>query len=419
MSQLQVKPIIFATLIFLFGSVVGYKMQTIGGWKQFSQSPTSLFKVVKTEQPAEFKQVDFSQFWDVWTLLQKNYLDQDKLKQDKMVYGAIKGMTSSLGDPYTYFLEPTEQKRTEEDLGGSFFGVGIQLGYIDQVLAVSTPIKGSPAERAGIKAKDLILKVKDEKTGKEEDTSGWTLPEAVDKIRGEKGTSVTLTMYRKDDKDKPEPFPVTLVRDEIVVPSVEVKMIDKDNKKIAHITLTRFGDRTETELNEVIRQITTSTPKVNGIVLDMRNNPGGYLNGAVEVAGEFMNRGTLVVTQKGTYAEEPYTTKGNARLQAYPIVVLVNGGSASAAEIVAGALRDQKQAELVGEKTFGKGTVQDALKLDNGAGLHVTIARWIMPKGDWINEKGIPVNVEVKDDSKTADVDEQFDKAVEELLKKI
>ena len=409
-----VRKAIFAILLLILGGMIGYQ---IGGGK-FQTTLSEVkekvrqVKLTKTEQPSDFSEVQFAQFWQVWRVLEENYLDPDKIQNDKMVYGAIQGMTSSLGDPYTVYLPPQEQKRSEEDLQGSFFGVGIQLGYVDNVLAVMSPLKGTPAEEAGVKAKDLIIHVKDEKIDK--DTQGWSLSEAVDNIRGEKGTKVTLTLLRRDEK--PEPFTVTLERKEILVPSAEVKFIDQNGKKLAHIQLSRFGERTTAELNGVIAQIAAQSPKVSGIILDMRNNPGGLLDGAVSVSSEFIKNG-VVVTQKGKTTSKDYLANGSGRLADYPVIVVVNGGSASAAEIVAGAIRDRRDAELVGEKTFGKGTVQDAMRLDNGAGLHVTIARWLLPKGSWIHETGIPVTIEVKDDPKTTDVDEVIVKAAQDLTK--
>jgi carboxyl-terminal processing protease len=406
--------IIFGVLLLILGGVVGYRVHEVTGGN-IRQSLTQ-FRLQNTAQPTAYKDVDFHLFWQVWQILDQNYLDPDKLKADQMVYGAIKGMTSSLGDPYTMFLPPVEQKRTEEDLQGSFFGVGIQLGYIDNVVAVTAPLKGSPAEKAGIKAKDLILHVKDDGKKIDKDTQNWSLSEAVDAIRGERGTSVTLTIFRKDDADHKDPFPVTLQRDEIIVPSVEMKFIEKDGKKFADISLSRFGERTDAELDQIIKSIQQQSPKTNGIILDLRNNPGGFLDGAITVASEFV-KGGKIVTQQGKLTNKDYFAQGGGRLADYPLEVVVNGGSASASEIVAGALRDRRQAELVGEKTFGKGTVQDAMQLEGGAGLHVTIARWLLPNGDWIHEHGIPANIEVKDDPKT-DNDEVIDKAVEQLLKK-
>lgn len=410
-----VKQIIIAILLVALGGVIGFKIrgnEHIPGLSPLLNK-AGLAKVENIDQPDQYKNVDFGQFWDVWKILEQNYLEPEKVVPSEMVNGAIQGMTASLGDPYTMFLPPDDQKRSEEDLSGAFYGVGIQLGYLDSTLAVETPLKGSPAEKAGVKAKDYIIHVKDDKI--DSDTQGWSLSEAVDKIRGEKGTKVTLTLIRRDEK--PDPFEVTLVRDEIVVPSAEVKYVDlAGGKKAAVITLTRFGERTDSELNSAIQDIQKQDPKIAGIILDMRNNPGGFLDGAVDVSSEFIRDG-VIVTQKGRSTSRDYLAKGNARLAEYPVEVVVNGGSASAAEIVAGALRDRRGAKLIGEKTFGKGTVQDALRLPNGAGLHVTIAKWILPKGDWIQTTGIPVNIEVKDDDKTPDVDEVILRAQEELLK--
>ena len=410
----QAKQIIISLLLIALGGVVGYKLgdgQHVLGFSPLLDK-TGLVKLQNTDQPDQYKNVDFKQFWDVWQILERNYLDPEKVIPNEMVNGAIEGMASSLGDPYTMFLPPDDQKRAEEDLSGSFFGVGIQLGYVDNILAVETPLKGSPAEKAGLKAKDYIIHIKDGKT--DIDTQGMSLSEAVDKIRGERGTQVTLTIIRRSEK--PEPFMVTLTRDEIIVPSAEFKYVDLPNgKKAALITISRFGERTDAEMNTAIQEIQKENPKVSGIILDMRNNPGGFLDGAVTVSSEFIKDG-VIVTQKGRDSSRDYLAKGNARLAEYPVEVIVNGGSASAAEIVAGALRDRRDAKLIGEKTFGKGTVQDALRLPSGAGLHVTIAKWILPKGDWIQATGIPVNVEVKDDEKTPE-DEVLLKAQEELVK--
>ncbi len=405
--------IIFGVLILVLGTVIGYRVREKGTFASVLSQPQQLLKLSGTEQPAEFKSVDFQEFWKVWTILEQNYVDPSKIQSDQMVYGAIKGMTASLGDPYTMFLPPTDQKRSAEDLQGSFFGVGIELGYIDNTLAVQSPLPDSPAAKAGIQAKDLILRVKDDKI--DTDTTGWSLAQAVDKIRGDKGSKVTLTLFRKDYNNN-QPFPVTLERGEIVVPSAKIAYETKDGKKVAHITLSRFGERTNSEMDGIIADISSQNPKVSGIILDMRNNPGGFLDGAVSVSSEFIKSGNIV-TQKGKLTSKEYPSLGTGRLANYPVVVVVNGGSASAAEITAGALRDDKGAELIGEKTFGKGSVQDAMQLPDGAGLHVTIAKWLLPKGDWISGTGIPVNVEVKDDPNTPN-DEVILKAVDEVLKK-
>lgn len=354
----------------------------------------------------EPKKVDLSLFWDVWQRLEEHYLDKSALNPEKMVYGAIKGMTQSLGDSYTVFLEPSENKRAKEDLDGSFEGVGIQLGYKDKRLAVIAPLKGTPAERAGVKAGDLILRIVDKKKDVDRETTGISLPEAVNLIRGPQGQPVTLTLQSVGEEKSHE---IEIRRATIIVPSVEVEFTEEG---IAHLKLMRFGERTNTEWQRAVRKINGS--ECAGIVLDVRNNPGGYLNGAVFVASEFLGSG-VVVKQEGKEGTKTYSVNRRGELLTYPLSILVNKGSASASEIVAGSLRDRGRAKIVGEKTFGKGTVQEAQELPGGAGLHITTARWLLPSGDWIGEEGIEPDFVVKLDEER-EGDEQLEKAIEILL---
>jgi carboxyl-terminal processing protease len=363
--------------------------------------------------PAE-QNVDFDVFWEVWALLERDYLNPEDLKAEEMVNGAVRGMTAALGDPYTIYLPPDDNKRSGQDLNGSFYGVGIELGYIDQTLAVVAPLDGTPAAEAGLEAGDLILHVKDENKGIDEDTNNWSLVEAVENIRGKKGMPITFTIFREG---RDETFEVTVYRDEIVVETVELHFEEFEEKRIAVLRVSRFGGRTEQEWNEAVDQILNSTPKVAGIVLDLRNNPGGYFDGAIDIASDFIEN-DVVVTQKGKYTEQAYRAQGKARLRNYPLVVLVNKGSASASEIVAGALRDDLNVPLIGEQTFGKGTVQDRREVSNGGGVHITVGRWLLPKGDWIHDEGIPVDIEVKQDRET-EVDEVLQTALEELGQRI
>lgn len=399
-------------LLLVLGSVIGFNYgQKNPGAFSFSQLSSIL---TNTAQPAERETVDFATFWEVWSLLERDYLEPEKIVPKTMVNGAISGMASALGDPYTTYLPPVENQRRGEDLAGSFYGVGIELGFIDGTLAVVAPLKNTPADKAGVEAGDLILHVKDESKDVDSDTAGWSLNEAVNTIRGKRGTNVVLTLLRKDaEGNNREPFEVTIARDEIVVESVDLTFVEHAGKRVAHLKLSSFGDRTEGEWNQAVVEILAQQPKVAGVILDMRNNPGGYFDGAIMVASEFFAKG-LVVSQKGKFSSQDFNATGRARLSGFPVEVLVNRGSASASEIVAGALRDQKGAKLIGEKTFGKGTVQDRHELDNGGGLHVTIARWLLPKGEWIHDTGIPVNVEVHNDPET-EQDEVLLKAIEEL----
>ncbi len=380
------------------------------GGQSINQTTTELAKLVNSEQPQDKADVDFGAFWEVWSILQRDYLKQENLDTEKMVHGAIGGMTASLGDPYTMYLPPVENERSGQDLAGAFFGVGIELGYKDGVLAVIAPLPDTPADAGDVEAGDLIIKVADDEKDLSEDTAGWSLEQAVEAIRGPKGSTVTLTMVREG---KNEPFEVPLQRGEIVVKSAELDFVESNGKRVAHIQLSRFGERTNGEWDNIVSEVLKEKGSIAGIVLDMRNNPGGFFDGAIAIASEFIDGGTVVI-QKGKYNEQAFPTRGKARLKGIPIEVLVNKGSASASEIVAGALRDRLDAKLVGEQTFGKGTVQDRQALSNGAGLHVTVAQWMLPEGEWIHETGIPVDVEVKQDPET-EADEQLLKAIEVL----
>ena len=398
-------------LILILGVVVGYRY----GQAQFETGKVPLSQIIGTQAPEERQNVDFSTFWEVWSYLDQTYLNHEDLDAREMVNGAISGMTAAIGDPYTAYLPPKQNQRSSEDLAGAFYGVGIELGYIDETLAVMAPLSGTPADKAGVQAGDLILHVKDDNKDLDEDTTGWSLNEAVEKIRGQKNTHITLTLLRKDDQSDEygQPFEVDITRDEIVVKSVKLEFVEHDGKRVAHLRVFKFGERTPKEFDQAVEQILAQGYQLDGILLDLRNNAGGFFDGAIDLASEFIEDG-VVVSQKGKFTKRDFSAKGKARLANFPLLVLVNRGSASASEIVAGALRDQLDVKLIGENTFGKGTVQDRRVLSNGGGLHITIARWLLPKGDWINETGIPVSVEVKDDRET-EQDEVLLRAIEEL----
>lgn len=352
---------------------------------------------------------DFGKFWEVWKRLEKSYVDPKALDYKKMTWGSMQGLAQSLGDPYTQYLPPDANKQANEDLSGSFYGVGIELGYKDNTLAVVAPLKGTPADLAGVQAGDLILNIKDEAKKLDLNTSGMSLTDAVTHIRGEKGTAVILKLYRTG---KPEPFDVSINRGEIVVPTVELSYEEKNGKKIAHLELHRFGGRTDKEWDEKVAEIVKSG--ASGVILDLRNNPGGYLDGAVYVSGEFLTDG-VVVKQEGRSSTETYNVDRKGSLTKIPLVVLVNKGSASASEITAGAIQDHLRAKIVGETTFGKGTVQEVQELADGSSLHVTIAKWILPSGRWIGKEGVKPDVEAKDNLDTKDVDEAVQKALEQF----
>lgn len=407
-------------LIFLGFGIVGLGIGYRLGLQNFQMRLSGLKPEISISRqlPAGKEKIDFKMFWEVWDRLASGYLGRKEIEQGKMVYGAISGMVSSLGDPYTVFLPPQDNKQSKEDLNGAFEGVGIQLGYKDDRLAVIAPLVGSPAERMGVKAGDIITKIVDEGKKLEKDTTGVSLPEAVTLIRGPKGTNVKLTFEREGVK---EPIVIELPRETIVVKSVELKFVEKDGKKVAHLKLTRFGERTGNEWEETIKQITNykiQNTNFSGVILDVRNNPGGFLSGSVFIASEFLSKGVVVQQDNGNGdGKETYSVNRQGSLLNVPLVILVNKGSASASEIVAGALQELKRGKLVGENTFGKGTIQEAQDLSGGAGLHITIARWLLPSGKSIDKEGVKPDYEVKMDEKDETKDPQLDKAIELLTK--
>ena len=397
---------VLSFIIFLFGS--GYKLgEYRANQKKIERSN---YNIINVDNKAAEKNIDFSLFWETWDKVEQKFIDKKKLDPKKMFYGAIKGMVASLDDPYTFFLTPDENKQSKDDLGGRFEGIGAQLGMKDNRVIVVAPLKNSPAEKAGVKAGDFINKV-DGNSTKE-----WSLTYAVSKIRGPKGTKVKLTLEREGKE-----LEITITRDQINVPSVELSY----EKNIAILKLNQFGENTVDEWNKAIFEIKNKWLKkeVKGMVLDLRDNPGGYLEGSVYLASEFLPMGKVVVRQESTDSmNKDYKVIRQGELLDIPLVVLINKGSASASEILAGALRDYKRAKIIGEKSFGKGSVQEAVDLKEGAGLHVTVAKWILPGGDWINSKGIDPEIKVENQIKegntpTRSDDRQLDKALEILLK--
>lgn len=425
----QIRSFIIGLSLLLLAGVAGYRI----GQGRISLVPageSSSQIRIDRRVPADKQGLDFNLFWEVWDKVEETYLERKNIDQRKMVLGAISGMVASLGDPYTVFLPPSENKDAKDDLRGDFEGVGIQIGYNkEQKLAVMAPLSGTPAEAAGLKAGDLILRIVDTAQKIDQDTTGIALPEAVKLIRGPKGSLVKLTIQREGLE---KPFEVSLERSTIVVKSVEVKFVrsagvspDKKEKVVAVLRLSRFGERTDEEWQEAIDNIQkeiASSQNFAGVILDLRNNPGGFLQGAIFIGSEFLSSGAVVLQDKGIDGKETFSVNRQGQLLREPLVVLINGGSASASEIVAGALQEVKRAKLVGEKTFGKGTVQEAQDLPGGAGLHITVARWLLPSGKSIDKEGVKPDFEVKMDEKDLPADQadqtkdpQLQKAIELL----
>lgn len=343
----------------LFGVLIGK------GWERTGHA-TETYEELRT-------------FSEVLTQVQKNYVDDTKVKD--LVQGAIRGMLSTL-DPHSAYMTPEMYKEMQVETKGEFGGVGIQIGVKENRLAVIAPIDGTPAQRAGIKAGDYITKVNDEST------KDLSLMDAVQKMRGPKGTKVNLTIQRDGTADA---LQFTLVRDTIKIESVKSKVLDN----IGYVKLTQFQEATGRDLGRVLKQF--KEQKVQSTILDLRNNPGGLLTAAVEVSEQFLPNGKLVVYTKGRESKkDEWFAKGRDQMDDSPMIILVNEGSASASEIVAGALQDYGRAVIVGTTSFGKGSVQTILPLGDGSGLRLTTAKYYTPKGRSIQSTGITPDIVIK-----------------------
>lgn len=377
------------------------------GRRGFVYEPKEFKIINQNQQP---KVVDYQLLWDTLKIVQNKFIDKTPTP-DKVLYGAVKGAVSAFGDPYTSFFEPQELENFKIDLSGSFEGIGAEIGKRDGSLVIVSPLDDSPAQRGGLLAKDVILEVNGEAA------TDWSVEEAVSKIRGKKGTKVTLTIFREG---RLQPFEVTIVRDKIEIKSVrwEYKSVKAggQEKTVAIIRVTRFGEDTVGLFEKAVNEILTR--KVDGVVLDLRNNPGGFLQTAVDLASNWLSLGTVVVTEERSQTEPVvYKAVGSARLSSIKTVVLINGGSASASEILAGALQDYKVAKLIGEKSFGKGSVQELIDVRDNAAVKVTVARWVTPSGKNLDKEGLHPDIEIKltEDDLKNNKDPQMDKALEEL----
>lgn len=400
---------------FLLGLTVGYNQarQDTLSW----YGPTGSGSIVGENIPgrsASAPKIDLRLLWESLEKVEAMYIDPSKINYQSMAYGAVRGMIATLDDPYTSFMNPQESEAFNDVLSGDLEGIGAELAERDGHLVVVAPLKGSPAEKAGLMPADILYKID------AESTANLTLTEAVSKIRGKPGTKVVLTIIRGDET---KPLDIAIERQAIKVPSVELKMLDGN---YAHIIVSQFGSETTKEFGKVVNQLLIKKPK--GVIVDLRNNGGGYLSAATELGSEFIGNGIITIIKKrlsdGSWNEEVQRATGNARLETIPLVVLVNEGSASASEIFAGAMHDHARAKLVGTKTFGKGTVQDLISLSDGSTLRITTAQWLTPNGVNIHKVGIMPDVVIEldpakkeKDGKLKDL--QLDKAVEVLKSEI
>lgn len=359
---------------------------------------------LNSEAPeGEIQDVDFSLFWDTWKLIKENYVDKDKVTEKKMFYGALHGLVSSVEDPYTVFMDPKIAQEFADDMAGTFEGIGAEIGIKNDILTIVAPLPGMPAEKAGLQAGDKVLAINGTST------MGISVDEAVNKIRGPKGTEVVLTIVREGMDDTKD---IKVIRDAIIVKSVKTEMREDG---IFVISVSNFNNDTENLFNGAVQEALRLKPK--GIVLDLRNNPGGYLDTAIEVSSEWIEKGVIVAEKNGDGTSREDVSRGRARLKDFKTVVLVNKGSASASEIVAGALQDHEKAKIIGEQTFGKGSVQTLRDLRDGSSVKITVAKWLTPKGRSINDEGIKPDEDIKLTAEDfeADRDPQMDRALEIL----
>ncbi|MBZ1356598.1 MAG: S41 family peptidase [Candidatus Nealsonbacteria bacterium] len=377
-------------IIFIFG------IYALGAFSGYLLSQNNIIQ--RYQQP---EGADFTIFWEAYNTLKDNYVFPDKINHQDIVYGAIAGMTNALSDPHTSFFTPDDTKRFLENTDGRFEGVGMEVDIRDNQFQVVAPLKGTPADKAGMMAGDKILKI----DGVE--TDGLSVEEAIGMIRGPRGTKVVLTVLRSEwDKSRE----VEIIRDTIVSPSLEWELLEGN---IAHISFYHFHRNTDSNFRDIALDLINSPAK--GLILDLRNNSGGYLDVSQNIGGWFLNRGDVFVIEDDGRVMHEFRSKGNGSLSHYPLVVIMNQGSASASEILAGAVRYHNNALIVGETSFGKGSIQKLKKLRDGSSIKITIANWLTPNGYTITKKGLTPDYEVEMtiEDYEAGRDPQLDKAIE------
>lgn len=357
----------------------------------------------QTATPGDLQTI-FKPFWEAWNVVHQQYVDQP-VDDQKLMQGAIRGMMDSLGDKQTFYMEPQLYQSETSSLQGQYEGIGAYVDTQEDFLTIVSPIQGSPADKAGLKPGDKVIAIDGQ------DMTGVAPEQARLKVLGPDGSKVTLTISRKGE---PKPLEFTITRAKIVIHSAEGKMLDNG---IAYIDINTFGEQTAQELRDTLDQLLKQNPK--GIIIDLRNNPGGYLNTAVDVASEFIDKGVVLYEQYGDGHRDTHKVNGNGRATDIPLVVMINEGSASASEILAGALQDYGRAKLVGVRSYGKGSVQNWVPLSNNEGAaRVTIAKWLTPKERAIDHVGLmpDVYVPMTPEDFQAGKDPQLDAALQTML---
>lgn len=391
--------------LIIIGGVLG-----LGVYMGYSHRP-EIDKIVSVinKTPQVETTADFSSFWKVWNTLNEKSIYAKKVGDQDRVWGAISGLASSLGDPYTVFFPPKENKSFSEEILGSFEGIGAEIGIKDKILTVIAPLKNTPAWNSGIKAGDKIIKIDDIIT------NNMTTEKAIDLIRGPKGTTVTLTVLRGEEEKTRE---IVVTREKIQIPTIDTELREDG---IFVIKFYSFSENSVSLFRDALVKFIDS--KSSKLILDLRGNPGGYLDSAVNIGSWFIDEGKVILSEdSGDGSKIKIYRSHGPRLfnDKLSFVVLVDGGSASASEILAGALREHGIATLVGEKTFGKGSVQELVKITDDTSLKITVANWLTPNGVSISLNGLDPDIEILLTQKDYDAkkDPQMDKAVEILLKK-
>lgn len=395
--------VLISVFVFLFGILVGGALDplkiVVNQWASKVQTATN------------FAGRDFTLYWDTYNKLKETYVDESKMTDDELYYGSIKGMVESLNDPATAFFDPTETSDYEKSKGGEYSGIGAELDTINKQIIVVAPFEGSPAIQAGLEAGDIITKVNGE------NVLGKGVTEVVSLIRGEAGTSVAITVVRPRESNKL--YELNITRGNISAPSMSLKEI-RDG--VAVVKINRFTEATlgawKGKWDQIAEEIIAKqrSGEVKSLIIDLRGNPGGYFDAAILLAGDFVPRGTVISYQRDRSGDdETFATTMDPRLKDIPTVILVNGSSASASEIFAGAMQQAKRATLVGTKTYGKGTAQIIIPLRGGSSLHVTVTKWLLPDKRWINNENPIVpdkEIEFDYDAKEQGKDNQLEEAI-------
>ncbi len=393
--------IVFGGILLLVGISIGF---SISEWStgpvSFNEAVASIDQDRSTDRSGD--DIDFQLFWTVWDRITEQHITQP-VDEQELLYGALRGLVAGLDDPYSLFLPPSESDDFLSEINGHFEGIGAEIGIKNDRLTIVAPLVGSPAEKSGLLAGDVIAAIDGA------DAAYLSLNAAVSLIRGEGGTEVVLTVSRNEES----PFDIVVTRGTIKIESVKYETRTEGPTRLGVITITHFNGDTSAAFKEVVQSVALDA--VDGLVVDLRNNAGGFLDSSIEIASAFLPEGEVVVYEEDSAGvRTPYVALGGAQLLGIPVAILVNGGSASAAEILAGALEDQGVGRVIGTTTFGKGTVQDVQSLEDGSSLKLTVAHWLTPDEHQINEIGIEpeVTVERTNEDYSEDRDPQLDAAI-------